>query len=231
MLLLKLLLTPLFILIVTLIGRRWGTLVSGLLVGLPLTSAPVSLFLAIEQGTTFASRAALGTMTGTISVAAFCLVYSWLSLGLPWPICLLSGWAVFFASTFLLEQFTLPLLPSFLLVLLVLSIVLPSLPAHALPPLCQHRRRLHPRLFGSGRRPSGPPWRRHRHLRLHRLLSYSLWLDRKSRYRRHLCPGHPGSLPRPGKLPLALKPERQVQNKKKLNISREIVELKYSGEM
>ena len=47
MLLLKLLLTPLFILIVTLIGRRWGTLVSGLLVGLPLTSAPVALFLAL----------------------------------------------------------------------------------------------------------------------------------------------------------------------------------------
>ena len=133
MLLLKLLLTPLIILIVTLIGRRWGTLVSGLLVGLPLTSAPVSLFLAIEQGTTFASRAALGTMTGTISVAAFCLVYSWLSLGLPWPICLLSGWAVFFASTFFLEQFTLPLLPSFLLVLLVLSIVLPSLPRDSQP--------------------------------------------------------------------------------------------------
>src|SRR2546427_679588 len=59
MLLLKLLLTPLFILIITLIGRRWGSLVSGWLVGLPLTSAPVVLFLALEQGTAFASRAAL----------------------------------------------------------------------------------------------------------------------------------------------------------------------------
>ncbi len=133
MLLLKLLLTPLFILIVTLTGRRWGTFVSGLLVGLPLTSAPVAFFIALEQGTAFASRAALGTMTGTISVAAFCLVYSWLSLRLPWPICLLSGWAVFFASTFLLEQFTLSLLPSFLIVLLVLSIVLPSLPRDRQP--------------------------------------------------------------------------------------------------
>src|SRR5205807_3346692 len=97
MLLLKFLVTPLFILIVTLIGRRWGTLVSGLLVGLPLTSAPVSLFLAIEQGTTFASRAALGTMTGTISYAVFCLKKKKLYLELPWPICLLSVWAVFFA--------------------------------------------------------------------------------------------------------------------------------------
>ncbi|HEY6411425.1 MAG TPA: hypothetical protein VIY29_28530, partial [Ktedonobacteraceae bacterium] len=80
MLILKLLLTPLFIAIVTLTGRRWGTLVSGWLVGLPLTSAPVILFLALEQGTTFASRAAQGTMSGTMSVACFCLAYSWLSL-------------------------------------------------------------------------------------------------------------------------------------------------------
>lgn len=133
MLLLKLLLTPLIILIVTLIGRRWGTLVSGLLVGLPLTSAPVAFFLALEQGTTFASHAALGTMTGTISVAAFCLAYSWLSLRLPWPICLLIGWGVFFASTFLLEQLALPLLLSFLIALLVPAIVLPCLPRDGRP--------------------------------------------------------------------------------------------------
>lgn len=128
MFLLKLLLTPLFILVVTIIGRRWGTLISGWLVGLPLTSAPVTLFLALEQGTTFASRAAQGTMTGTISVAAFCLAYSWLSLRLHWLLCLLLSWAVFFASTFVLEQLSLPLLLSFISVLLVLSIVLAALP-------------------------------------------------------------------------------------------------------
>src|SRR2546423_2106675 len=103
MLLLKLLLTPLFILIVTLIGRRWGTLVSGLLVGLPLTSAPVALFLALEQGTTFASRAALGTMTGTISYAVFCLKKKRLSTRLPWPLSVPSIWAELLASTSALE--------------------------------------------------------------------------------------------------------------------------------
>lgn len=128
MLLLKLLLTLLFILIVTLIGRRWGSLVSGWLVGLPLTSAPVVLFLALEQGTAFASRAALGTMTGTISVATFCLAYSWLSLRLSWQICLLASWGVFFASTYVLEHISLPLLVSFVVVLLVLALVTAALP-------------------------------------------------------------------------------------------------------
>ena len=46
----KLLLTPLLIGLVSLAGRRWGPGVSGWLVGLPLTSAPVSLFLTLEQG-------------------------------------------------------------------------------------------------------------------------------------------------------------------------------------
>ncbi len=123
-LLLKLLLTPLFILI----GRCWGSLVSGWLVGLPLTSAPVMLFLAIEQGAAFASRAAQGTMNGTISVALFCLAYSWLSLRLNWHICLLTSWAVFFASTYLLEPISLTLLISFVSVLLVLAVVIAALP-------------------------------------------------------------------------------------------------------
>ena len=38
----KLFLTPLLIVSVTLAGRRWGTAVSGLLIGLPLVSAPIS---------------------------------------------------------------------------------------------------------------------------------------------------------------------------------------------
>lgn len=128
MLLLKLILTPLLILVVTLIGRRWGTTVSGWLVGLPLTSAPVALFFALEHGAAFASRAALGTLTGTISVATFCLAYSWLSLRLPWYICLLTSWGAFFASTYVLEQTSLPLLASFIVVLLILSVTITILP-------------------------------------------------------------------------------------------------------
>jgi len=48
---LKLVLTPALIAIATLAGRRFGPSISGWLVGLPFTSGPVSLFLALEQGT------------------------------------------------------------------------------------------------------------------------------------------------------------------------------------
>jgi hypothetical protein len=75
LLVLKLTLTPLFIGLVSLAGRRWGPAITGWLVGLPLTSGPVILFLAMERGEPFAAKAAKGAIMGLISVAAFCLVY------------------------------------------------------------------------------------------------------------------------------------------------------------
>jgi hypothetical protein len=46
---LKLVLTPTLIGATSLAGRKWGAAVSGWLVGLPLTSGPVALFLALEM--------------------------------------------------------------------------------------------------------------------------------------------------------------------------------------
>ena len=48
MLVIKLLLTPILIGMVSLAGRRWGPAISGWFVGLPLTSGPVMLFLALD---------------------------------------------------------------------------------------------------------------------------------------------------------------------------------------
>jgi hypothetical protein len=71
----KLILTPLVVLLASLAARRWGDAVAGWLVGLPLTSAPVSVFLAIEQGPSFAAHAAGGSIAGVVSQAAFCIGY------------------------------------------------------------------------------------------------------------------------------------------------------------
>jgi hypothetical protein len=71
----KLVVTPLVVLIASLAARRWGDAVGGWLVGLPLTSAPVSVFLAIEQGPSFAAQAADGSIAGVLSQGAFCLGY------------------------------------------------------------------------------------------------------------------------------------------------------------
>jgi len=128
MLIFKLLLTPTLIALVSVASRRWGPAVSGWLVGLPLTSAPVVLFLALDHGSTFAGYAAQGTLLGLISVGAFCLSYSWLSMHLNWAGSILIGWIVFFIVTAILEQFSIPLFLAFVSVISTLVIVLLLLP-------------------------------------------------------------------------------------------------------
>src|ERR1700682_6369024 len=103
MLVLKLILTPLLLGGVTLAGRRWGPTVSGWLVGLPLTSGPVALFLALEQGTTFAAQAAQSTLLGLVSLAVFCLAYSWLALRGGWGRSLLGSGAAYLVVTLALH--------------------------------------------------------------------------------------------------------------------------------
>jgi hypothetical protein len=71
----KLVTTPLLIGVATVAARRWGQSVGGWFAGLPLTSGPISVFLAIEQGPTFARGAAEATLLGLVGVAAFCCVY------------------------------------------------------------------------------------------------------------------------------------------------------------
>ena len=118
----RLLLAPTLIGLVSLAGKRWGATVSGWLVGLPLTSGPVSLLLALEYGTTFASNAAQGTTIGLISLAVFCLVYSWLSLYMGWLSCLMLSWTAYLFSTALLSFVILPLVFTFVIVAASLTI-------------------------------------------------------------------------------------------------------------
>jgi hypothetical protein len=56
--------------------RRWGEIVGGWFVGLPLTTAPVCFFLALDQGVGFAAAACLGSLAGAASEAGFGLGYS-----------------------------------------------------------------------------------------------------------------------------------------------------------
>jgi hypothetical protein len=124
MLVFKLLLTPLFVGLIGLADRRWGATVGGWLVGLPLTSAPVTFFIVLELGTTFAKPLAMGILMGLISQAIFCLTYAWLSFRVNWLFSWLIGWTAFGASTFAFEQFSVPLPLLFLGVIISLVLVL-----------------------------------------------------------------------------------------------------------
>jgi hypothetical protein len=119
----KLLITPLLIGSVTLAGRRWGSIVSGMLIGLPLTSGPISFILALEYGQEFASQSAVGNLAGQISNCVFCLAYIGVARSCSWKISSIAAIAAFFTATFVLNLFSWQLWPalSVLLVFIVFS--------------------------------------------------------------------------------------------------------------
>jgi uncharacterized membrane protein (GlpM family) len=128
-LILKLVLTPALIGAASLAGRRWGAAVGGWLVGIPFTSAPIALFLALDHGASFAASASVGMLLGTISQAIFCLAYSFsASRGVPWLASFSSGCVGFAASTVVLQLLSVPLVPASLATLVALVVVLLLVP-------------------------------------------------------------------------------------------------------
>ena len=125
---LKLILTPTLIGMVSLAGRRWGAFISGWLVGLPLTSGPIILFLSLSHGPAFAAKSSLGIMSGTLSQALVCLAYGWLCRRLSWPRTLLLSLVVFALATAAFNVFRPPIEWLFPLTLLGLAIIYRAMP-------------------------------------------------------------------------------------------------------
>ncbi len=132
--LLKLLATPLFIGLATLAGRRWGPVVNGLLVGLPLTTGPISFILVHQYGLAFATRAAAGNLAGQVSMCVFCLTYSLAAERQPWPVSAALAIAGYLSTTALLNTVTWQLFPALAALLLVIGLVARLIPQRPAPP-------------------------------------------------------------------------------------------------
>ncbi|HVN53102.1 MAG TPA: hypothetical protein VMT46_02135 [Anaerolineaceae bacterium] len=133
---LKLLLTPFLISAITLVNRRWGPRVGGWFMAFPMTSAPVSLILALQNGAPFAARAAVGSIAGIGSVCVFSLVYSLVCSWTGWALSVSAAIIAFLSATALWNQVNLELVPTFILVVaLILGIyrLIPRRPSSDLP--------------------------------------------------------------------------------------------------
>jgi len=131
-LLLKLLLVPALILIASLVGNRYGPAVSGWLVSLPFTSAPVIFFLAVEQGNAFASNASVGVILGLASITLFAFAYCWVALrqtGAAWPYPVLFGSGAFFLLTLVFVGIPVPSVVAFVGVVVFLLVAYRWLPS------------------------------------------------------------------------------------------------------
>ena len=129
----KLLITPILIGSVTLAGRRWGGMVSGFLIGLPLTSGPISFILACEYGIPFASHSAVGNLAGQISNCLFGLTYIVVSRRFSWPFAASASIGMFFVSTFALNLIDWQLWPALATLLMVIVVSARIVKRHPLP--------------------------------------------------------------------------------------------------
>jgi hypothetical protein len=155
-LLLKLLLVPGLVAVVTLAVRRWGPAVGGWLAGLPVVAGPVLVFYAIEQGDAFAAQAAHATLAGLIATSAFAVAYARCAVRVPWYGCVAVGWTVFAAAIFVLY-----VLQPTLVLSLVALIAATVLGRRALPTVeASAAGRRHPtaQACAAGTPPEGPPY-------------------------------------------------------------------------
>lgn len=125
----KIAVTPALIAAASLAGRRWGQGVSGWFVGLPLTSGPVAIFLALDQGTTFAAGAAVGSLGGAVAEAAFCIAYGRVATRAGWPAAALAGSLAFALLGAIVQRLSVPLLASAVVAFAVLALSLRVMPA------------------------------------------------------------------------------------------------------
>jgi len=103
LLLLKLVLTPILIGGASLAARRWGPSVGGWIVALPLTTGPVALYIALDQGNSFAAGAAKGSIAGLLGDATFALAYGWVAGRAGWRLSAAAGLAAFVAAALLMQ--------------------------------------------------------------------------------------------------------------------------------
>ena len=87
--------TPILVGLASLAARRWGNTVAGLLTGFPLMTAPISIFLTIEEGPAFSIAATTGIHIALIGVATYSICYVLMARLAAWPIAILVAYGVF----------------------------------------------------------------------------------------------------------------------------------------
>lgn len=128
MLILKLLLVPSFLLLVSLAGKRWGPAVAGSLAGLPLVTGPILFFLAMQHGEVFASAAAGSALSAVLGSAAFGATYANAAQRMSWLPALLVALLAWAGSILFLAS-----LPASLAVSLAVALVTLLAAPHMFP--------------------------------------------------------------------------------------------------
>lgn len=117
--LLKLFLAPLLVALLSYLQPRWGDGIGGRLIGLPITTGPFIFIIYIQNGSSFAAKAAHGVVVGQIALVFFCWVYAVSALKMSWARALAVGTGAALVAGAILTSFDIHLF--IVLPLLILS--------------------------------------------------------------------------------------------------------------
>ncbi|OEE48607.1 hypothetical protein A1OS_23660 [Enterovibrio norvegicus] len=104
MLVLKLILAPLFILLISLSGRIWGPATAGLLAGLPVVGGPILFFIAFENDQFFAAAASSASLSAVGASISFNVAYAHAASQWRWQKALLISLTVWLLVAMALSQ-------------------------------------------------------------------------------------------------------------------------------
>jgi hypothetical protein len=104
LLLVKIFLSTALVAAATLVQRRYGHRASGFLVGLPITTAPYLLLVALQHGSQFTIHSAQGVLQGQVALVLFIAAYAHAPSPWPWWLTLGSVTAFALLVTVLISQ-------------------------------------------------------------------------------------------------------------------------------
>lgn len=108
LLLVKVLLSTALVAAATLVQRHYGHRASGFLVGLPITTAPYLLLVAIQHGSQFTIQSAQGVLQGQIALVLFLISYARAPVSWPWWLTLSSSTSLCLLTTILISKHLFP---------------------------------------------------------------------------------------------------------------------------
>jgi hypothetical protein len=124
----RVLLAPGFVVIASLAARRFGARVGGVVAGLPVIAGPILLVLALQHGTGFASKAAVGVLLGMVGLAAFVLTYAAVAARGSWTTATAAAYAAFAVVILAMRPVSVGPVVAFLVVCAALALTLLLLP-------------------------------------------------------------------------------------------------------
>lgn len=125
---LRVLLAPCFVVFASLVARRFGVRIGGVVAGLPVIAGPILLVLALQHGSAFASRAAAGVLLGMVGLAAFVLAYVATAKWLSWPSAIGAAYTAFALAVVAMRPLSVGALPALIIACGTLVLTLGLLP-------------------------------------------------------------------------------------------------------